>query len=66
MWMIDEQAPSYSQTLVKVSSYSGLKGMAVRYFHTWLFFSKVVEKKEENAVINKNRVALSINPILIH
>jgi hypothetical protein len=66
MWMIAEQAPSYSQTSVKGTSYSGLRSMAVRYFHTWLFFSKVVEKKEENAVINKNRVALSINPILIH
>ena len=39
---------------------------AVRYLPTWLYFSKVVEKKEENVVFNRSHAALSTNPILIH
>ncbi len=66
MWMISEQVPSYPLVVSVSKSYSDFRCMAVRYFHTCLFFSKVIEKKEENVVINKKWVALSINPILIH
>jgi hypothetical protein len=66
MWIVLEQAISYPPTSVKRTSYSCWRSMAVSHFRTWLLFWKVVEKKEENAVINKKWVALSINPILIH
>jgi hypothetical protein len=66
MWIVSEQPITYPLMPVKSASCSCWHDTAVRYFHTWLLFSKVVEKKEENAVINRNRVFLSINPILIH
>jgi hypothetical protein len=66
MWIVLEQAVGYPLPGVKRTSYSCWRSMAVRHFRTWLLFSKVIEKKEENAVINKKWVALSINPILIH
>jgi hypothetical protein len=66
MWIVSEQPICYPLKPVKSASCSCWCDTAVRYLHTWLLFSKVVEKKEENAVINRNRVFLSINPILIH
>lgn len=66
MWMDSEQPPSYPLTGAQSESYSYSGCMPVRYLPTILSFSEVVEKKEENVVLHRNRVTLSINPILIH
>jgi hypothetical protein len=66
MWIFLEQTLGYPLDAFGITSYSVLRSSLVRYFLTGVFFSKVVEKKEENAVINRHGVTLSINPILIH
>ena len=66
MWKVLEQGAGYPHSGFKVQSCSGLRSRAVRYLPTWLCFSKVVEKKEENVVFNRIRLALSTNPNLIH
>ena len=66
MWKVLEQGAGYPHSGLKLKSCSDLQSMAVRYLPTWLCFSKVVEKKEENVVFNRIRVALSTNPNLIH
>ncbi len=49
-----------------MKSYSSFGDTTMRYLPTWLCFPEAVEKKEENVVFNRIRVALSTNPILIH
>jgi hypothetical protein len=66
MWMVLEQGASYPLDGGVATSYPDFGCMGVRYLPTSLCFSKVVEKKEENVVFNRNWVALSTNPILIH
>ncbi len=66
MWMVFEQGPSYPPLVGFGRSYPESGSMGVRDLPTALCFSKVVEKKEENVVFNRNGSALSTNPILIH
>ena len=66
MWINFEQAPSYPPIWQDADSYSGFEDPLWRPVPTWLFISKVLEKKEENVVFNRNRLALSTNLNLIH
>jgi len=53
MWINFEQAPSYPPIWQDADSYSGFEDPLWRPVPTWLFISKVLEKKEENAVFHK-------------
>ena len=66
MWINFEQAPSYPPIWQDADSYSGFEDPLWGPVPTWLFISKVLEKKEENGVLNKKWPPLSTNPILIH
>ena len=66
MWIVFEQDPSYPLPRVLVESYPSFGDTTMRYLPTWLCFSEVLEKKEENVVFNRIWAALSTNPILIH
>jgi hypothetical protein len=61
-----EQDPSYPLPKADMKSYSSFGDTTMRYLPTCLYFPEVIEKKEENVVFNRKRVALSTNPILIH